>query len=333
VYFFDFSVAISPAFIHDSGFVGMGALFFYTSCTLSKSIRPPKHLCARELPQGSVLERQGEWRSRIDAWGGERRIARELYAGGHWSVVRGLVSARPSLQCFVISAGYGLVPIDAYLVPYAATFAFGHHDSIARSRGKSASEENVEWWNALSNWRPVGKEGARSICESLTRERTGIHVFALSTSYLDAISEDLARGRQQLADPSRLIIVSTGRARYGELNGNVIPAPAELQMLLGGGLVSLNARVAAEAINSISVPDLTVERVHKFVGELALRAKPRILIKRCPASDKEVVSFIKKAAREERRPSYTNLLRSFRHSGRACEMKRFRTLFQKTVTK
>ena len=311
----------------------MSTLFFYTSCTLTKSVAPPVHLCARELPQGSVLERQAEWCSRIDAWEGERRMARELYAGGHWSVVRGFSSTRPSLRCFVISAGYGLVSIDARLAPYAATFAFGHHDSVARSRGKSAPEENVEWWNALCNWRPLGEKAVRSICGSLMTAQTGIHVFALSASYLDAISEDLARGRQQLADPSRLIIVSTGKARHGDLNGNVIPAPAELQTLLGGGLVSLNVRVAVEAVNSIPVSDLTFEEVRKFVGELASRAKPRVYPKRCPTSDEEVTSFIKKAAMEERNPSYTNLLRSFRHSGRACEIKRFRTLFQKSVTK
>src|SRR5215471_4317930 len=109
----------------------MSTLFFYTSCTLRKSVAPPAHLCAGELPEGSVLERQAEWCSRIDAWEGERRMARELYAGGHWSVVRGFSNARPNLRCFVISAGYGLVSIDARLAPYAATFALGHHDSVA----------------------------------------------------------------------------------------------------------------------------------------------------------------------------------------------------------
>jgi hypothetical protein len=325
-----FFIATSPVFIHDLA-VQTSTVFFYTSCTLTKSVAPPTHLCAGELSKDSVLARQAEWCSRIDAWEGERRTARELYSGGHWNVVRDLASARPGLQCFVISAGYGLVSIDARLAPYAATFAFGHHDSVAHARGKNAPQENVEWWNALCSWRPVGAKGVRSICESLMRARTSIHVFALSAFYLDAISEDLARGRQQLADTSRLIIVSTGKARHGKMKGNVIPAPAELQTILGGGLISLNVRVAAEALNSIPASDLTFEEVHKFVRALASRAKPRVHPKRCPASDTEIIYFIKKAAREERKPSYTNLLRSFRSSGRACEMRRFKKLFQKTA--
>jgi hypothetical protein len=109
--------------------------------------------------------------------------------------------------------------------------------------------------------------------------------------------------------------------------------PAELQTLLGGGLVSLNVRVVAEALNRIPVSDLTVEEVGKLVDGLSSRAKPRIYPKRRPASDNEVIYFIKNAAMGERKPSYTNPLRSFRSSGRACEMKRFRTLFQKFVTK
>ena len=95
----------------------------------------------------------------------------------------------------------------------------------------------------------------------------------------------------------------------------------------------MNVRGAAEVLCRIPVSDLTLEEVRKFISELASRANPRVYPKRCPSSDEEVTSFIKKAAREERKPSYTNLLRAFRHSGKACEIKRFRTLFEKTVTK
>jgi hypothetical protein len=332
-HFLIFFIATLHVFIHHLAAVQISTLFFYTSCTLTKSVAPPTHLCAGNLSNGSMLARQAEWCSRVDAWEGERRTARELYSGGHWNVVRDLASARPGLQCFVISAGYGLVSIDASLAPYAATFAFGHHDSVAHALGRNAPQENVEWWNALCSWRPVGVKGVRSIYGSLLRARTSIHVFALSAFYLNAIGEDLARGRQQLADNSRLIIVSTGKARHSGLNANVIPAPAELQTLLGGGLVSLNVRTARAAINSIPISDLTFEEVRKFVGDLASRAKPRILPKRSHASDDEVIYFIKNAIREERKPSYTNVLRSFRSSGWACEMKRFKSLFQETVRK
>ena len=311
----------------------MSNLFFYTSCTLTKSITPPGHLSAAELPKRSVSERQTEWCTRIDSWEGERRTARDLYCGGHWSVVRGLVDLRLGLRCFAISAGYGLVSIDERLAPYAATFAFGQRDSVALAHGKNAPKENIEWWYRLCSWKPVGVKGVRSICASVTSAPTAIHVFALSPSYLDAISEDLARARQELVNRSRLIILSSGKARHGELNANVIPVPAELQTRLGGGLVSLNVRVAAEVLSRIPVSDMTFEEVRKFISELASRAKPRFYPKRYPASDDEVISFIEKAARNAWRPSYTGLLRSFRGSGRACEMKRFKKLFQQTVTK
>jgi hypothetical protein len=310
----------------------MSKLFFYTSCTLTKSMVAPAHLCAGSLPHGLVSKRQKEWSSRIDGWEGDRPPARELYSGGRWSVVRGLARARPEIQCFVISAGYGLVPIDALLAPYEATFAWGQHNSVALAGGKRAAEENVEWWKRLCDWEPFGVKGPRSICACAIGAATDVHVFALSPFYLAAISKDLAQARQQLADSGRMIIVSSGKAAQNDLNANVIPVQADLQTLLGGGLVSLNVRIAVEAVNSIAVSNLTLEEVRNFVGDLTSRAKPRIYPKRCPVSDDQVIGFIKNAASQERKPSYTNLLRRFRDSGQACEMKRFKMLFQEAVT-
>lgn len=310
----------------------MTKLFFYTSCTLTKSVASSEGMRVRQLRDGSVAQRQAQWRARLDAWKGERVQARDLYCGGHWSVVRDLAGSRPDVQCFVISAGYGLVPMEARLAPYEATFSLGQTDSVALAGGKNAPAENVEWWNRLCGWRPVGVKGVRSVCESIKKAPTAIHLFALSSFYLDAISADLAVGRCYLADPSKLIVVSTGKVRHGELNGHVIPAPARLQTLLGGGLVSLNVRVAAEALNTIPESRLTLHEFREFLRDLIRTSKPRVYPKRRSASDNQVINFILKRASKERKPSYTNLLHRFRQSGRACEMKRFKQLFLKTIT-
>ena len=258
----------------------------------------------------------------------------ELYCGGHWSVVRGLAEAEAGngLRSFVVSAGYGLVSSETSLAPYAATFALGQADSVAVGKGKVGPTENVAWWSQLSAWRPAGVSCVRSINEAMKQWPRRIHLFALSPYYLDAISEDLARARQQLANPQNLIVISTGKKRHGDLNGNVLSAPADLQTLLGGALVSLSVRLAAEVLKSIPAEKLCLDEVRDFIIDLRAEAKPRDIPKRDPMTDSDLVRFIKKSADSKVTPSYTALLRSLRNSGRACEMKRFRELFRKTVT-
>lgn len=222
----------------------MAEVCFYTSCTMTKSLPAARSLSVASLPRTSGEKRAEQWRSRIDAWQGERRVAMELYCGGHWSVVRGLAEAEVGngLLSFVVSAGYGLVSTGVSLAPYAATFALGHADSVAIEKGKAGPSENVAWWNQLCAWRPAGVTGVRSISAAVKKWPQRVHLFALSPNYLDAISEDLAQARQQLADPQNLIVISTGRKQHGDLNGNIVTAPADLQTLIGGALVSLNVR-------------------------------------------------------------------------------------------
>jgi len=301
---------------------------------MTKSLPAAASLSVASLSRKSGERRAAQWRSRIDDWKGERRKALELYCGGHWSVMRDIVESEASsgLLSFVVSAGYGLISTETPLAPYAATFALGQADSVAIQKGKAGPTENVEWWNQLCTWRPTGVSGVRSINDAVRKWPHRIHLFALSPYYLDAISNDLARARRQLANAQNLIVISTGRKRHGDLNGNVLSAPADLQTLLGGALVSLNVRLAAEVFNSIPTEQLCLDEVRAFIADLRAEAAPRDIPKRDPMTDSEVVRFIKKAAESSDVRSYTTLLRSLRVSGRACEMKRFRALFRKTVT-
>lgn len=311
----------------------MSAVQFYTSCTLTKSAPASASLSVKTLKTSSLSGRFAEWRARVEAWKGERWSAWNLYCGGHWSVVRDLAAGdrfRNSLRCFVISAGYGIVSTDARLAPYSATFAVGSDDSVSLARGTIAPSENVEWWQKLSGWRPAGVMGPRSIRKAFRSAPNSVHLFALSPMYLDAISVDLLEARAELADPEKLIVISTGKKRHGELNGSVIPAPAQLQTALGGALVSLNVRFAAELLNMIPAAEMNVEEVRAFLSDLLREAKPRRIPKRRLVTDAYAVRFIRHAAKSDLDRSYTSILRSFRDAGNACELARFRKLFRQT---
>lgn len=313
----------------------MSPVHFYTSCTLTKTAPASASLSAGTLKTQSLAERFAEWRSRVEAWKGERRTARDLYCGGQWSVVRDLATgdqpATQRLRCFVISAGYGLVSTDTPLAPYAATFALGQDDSVSLARGKLAPAENRQWWQKLAAWRPTGLVGPRSIRKAFRSAPNSVHLFALSPLYLDAISVDLLEARAELIHPERLVVISTGKKRHGDLNGSIIPAPAQLQTALGGALVSLNVRLAAELLNMVPATEINVEEVRAFLADLLREAKPRRIPKRRLVSDAYVVRFIQRAGKARFGKSYTRALRSFRDGGNACEMTRFRELFRQNT--
>ena len=314
----------------------MSAVHFYTSCTQTKSAPVPPSLSAQALRNAPVAHRFADWRLRLDTWTGERRTVLDLYSGGHWSVVRNLATGKsigtPRLNIYAISAGYGIISIESLIAPYAATFAAGHSDSVSCARGKLAPSENAAWWYELTNWRPIGVRGPRSIFDVFRAAPKSIHIFALSPSYLDAISSDLLAAREELTDPRTLVVISTAKKRHGALNSSVIPAPARLQTIMGGALTSLNVRLASRILNVVPVSRINVPEIQGFVSELMGRTKPRKIQQRRVASDITVVDFIKESLHSRPNPSYTRTLRTFREAGNACEMKRFKKLFQQTVT-
>ena len=59
-----------------------------------------------------------------------------MYAGEHWSVARGypaLHQPEEDIHLWVCSAGYGLIPVEAPIMPYHATLTPGQADSVPGS--------------------------------------------------------------------------------------------------------------------------------------------------------------------------------------------------------
>src|SRR5262245_42960354 len=103
----------------------------------------------------SPFVRAERWWRRLSTHSTETVPAVDLYGGDHWSVARSLpeVAAASGFDAYlwVASAGYGLVPADARLRPYSATFAAGHSDSVclARTDGTTRSKFARDWWAHL----------------------------------------------------------------------------------------------------------------------------------------------------------------------------------------
>ncbi|GAA2737970.1 hypothetical protein GCM10010439_70120 [Actinocorallia aurantiaca] len=293
------------------------------TCTNRKRVRVPSHLQVRDLQKSDVARRSRAWIKRLsDA--PTVALAKELYAGEHWQIARGLaerVGAHGRL--WVSSAGYGLISADAPLAPYGATFALGQDDSVADDLvGVRA------WWEGLAQWEGPEPGQPRSISALAAREPDSVIIAVLSDPYVRACALDLRDAEKQLSDADSLSVVGPA-GRCHEVDDMVVPVTAALRSAVGGSLLSLNVRAAADVIDACQrVGDPLKRPFLKKLMQSAHEAAPVIEARPAGArlTDDQVRDFIFKHVAFGP-TSATKLLRALRDAGLSCEQSRFRQLF------
>jgi hypothetical protein len=270
--------------------------------------------------------RANNWWRRLHSLKGESRAATDTYAGDHWSVVRSIPDTGKKqgwqVSLWVLSAGYGLISAQASLHGYSATFAYGHEDSVGRDPAELAA-----WWRALSQ-QPLGGCTAPRILEALLRsDPRGVFLIAASPNYLTAVKVDLIRGIEATAHQARVVIVSSeGGLDTKELAPWLVPSGSELQQAVGGTRGALHARVARRIVREAKSHEFELAKVRALCKGLARPGSGQMPV-RAKQSDADVQNFIRKALRADPSISYTRLLRMLRDSGLACEMRRFKGLY------
>ena len=303
----------------------MGAVInLIVTCTKDKRMTVTDDCQLRNVRSIGLSPRVRDWCSRLS--NEKSRVpVRDLYSGDHWAVAREIRSSRFTVNTYVCSAGYGLIGIDDFIVPYAATFSRKHPDSIW-SQDENAIT-SCEWWKKICGWKGLPGFGSRSITELAAEQPKTPMMVVASENYLKAIKEDLEKARDSLASTDLMMIVSTGTRQLGELSENLIPCDARLQSAVGGIRRSLNVRVARKLISDArSLP--TLESLSSKMKRLLASQPDLPVYDRQSATDEEVRSFILSYIRVNKNAAHTHLLRTFRSDGFACEQKRFSKLFQ-----
>ena len=151
------------------------ASMLIVTCANRKSQPIPPELQLGDVGGRNSGERARRWMARLAQASIAPQIpAVDLYAGEHWSVARKFPELhRPgeTVHLWACSAGYGLIPADAPLMPYHATLTPGQADSVP---GDSAA-----WWAKLGNGPagpgpPANDPGTRG-----RKPDRGVHVRAL----------------------------------------------------------------------------------------------------------------------------------------------------------
>ena len=309
-------------------------LHIITSCTDRKRAAVPDDLRLRSVPIKAIKDRANSWWLRLSRHNGQPIPAANLYAGGHWTVVLTLPeSARQAgfnASLWVISAGYGLVSSIAPLHPYSATFAGAHPDSVASSahNGQTRKSLRQAWWDALSDFPGPDTAEPRSLTNLVRRSRNAYFLIVASPDYLSAVGRDLLGVCERMADPSKLIIISSrSEVTDGRLSNNLVPSDARLQARLGGARGSLNARVASMILNKAAVWGLNAKALNRKLSDMISRSPELPRFERERLGDAQVRDFISRGLRQRPQPSCSSLLRSLRDGGLACEQSRFKNLY------
>lgn len=261
------------------------------------------------------------WIERIATTSTDTMPARDLYAGEHWDIARNLPAAASAFvhpMLWVASAGWGLIPADAPIRPYSATFSPRHLDSVAATTAGAQA-----WWDALATWKGPTTGAARSLTALITEHPRDRVLLVLSQPYLAACSADL-RTALGAAHDGQVSIIAAGATPDPDLTAWHLPANARLQHHLGGTRGSLNVRVAKQVlIAGLSDHAAMSEHLRR-----QLAAAPTLIsYGRRRLSDDDVLAFIRQRLTVDPNVSHTRLLRELRASGSACEQARFGDLF------
>ena len=185
------------------------------TCANRKTVEPASPLTLRTVPRSLVSARCKAWIRRLKAAATAPVPAEDLYAGDHWQVVRSLRTLvqgdNLSVSVWIVSAGYGLIPLHAGIRPYSATFSTNHPDSVVLDENDdSPAEARRTWWTTLAEWDGPAPRSARTIAALVAGQKDSALLVAASPAYLDAFADDLEAARQALANPERLAVFSAG---------------------------------------------------------------------------------------------------------------------------
>lgn len=294
-----------------------GTVHVVVTCANRKTVPVPGGLRLDSVPRRSGAGGAREWIRRLTGLAGVPfTAARDLYAGEHWMIARGLPGAagHGQVRLWVCSAGYGFIPADAQVRPYAATFS-GPEDRVP-----GGGDGARQWWQALAGWEGPAPGQPRSITSLAAADPSASFLLALSAAYLDACRDDITDAATQVTDPDTFMVVSAGARFPGRTAGVMVPASARLQSCVGGTRQSLNIRIAAHLL-SAGISSRTGASRH--LTQLITEQPPIRRYERKKLTDQELRGMIVQRLAQAPGISASRLLRELRDSGYACEQHRF----------
>ena len=185
------------------------AVQLVVTCSKAKRGIVPTKRHLRSVRQTTFPSAAVEWIRRLVDMGRESVLAADQYRGDHWRAASdaAVIATSSGGRAWVCSAGYGLVPFDALVQPYSATFTSTDPDTVLRFHTPAEGDVESVWWEALANWEGPTAGAPRRVAALAARFPTDLLVVAVSEPYLRALTLDLLAAREALVAPDRLLIL------------------------------------------------------------------------------------------------------------------------------
>jgi hypothetical protein len=283
------------------------------------------------IKDNDLPARLARWTQALMAHSADGISALDLYGGNYWSVIRGMAkknNAFSHVRFWVISAGFGLIPIDRAICSYDATFSSSKPDSVLPNKPSRFTHE--EWWGGLSEWHKQQGNPISCIADLAKAYPSEPLIVALSPEYLTAVYRDLYTAREFLHNPNHLVIISSGSGKKGPLKNNFLPCDARMEHIVGVSRMALNARIIQHVLTANSINEINAVDLERKYSALLRDLPSANYPVRDASTDEEVLSFIRESLKNGLPASSGRLLRIYRDSGKACEQSRFRGLFLQT---
>lgn len=309
----------------------VGPLNVIVTCTNRKKGDPHPDTQLRLIKDKDLSGRLARWTQALMTHSAEATPALDLYGGNYWSVIRGMAknnSAFSHVRFWVISAGFGLIPIDRAICSYAATFSSSKPDSVLPDKPSRFTHE--EWWTGLAKWQKQQGNPISCIADLAKVYPSEPLIVSLSPEYLNAVYQDLYTAREFLHNPNHLVIISSGSGKKGPLKNNFLPCDARMEHVVGVSRMALNARIIQHVLTTNSINEIKAVDLERKYSALLRDLPSANYPVREVSTDEEVLSFIRESIQSGLPASSGRLLRIYRDSGKACEQSRFRNLFLQT---
>jgi len=309
----------------------VGPLNVIVTCTNRKKGDPNPDTQLRLIKDKDLPARLALWTQALMTHSADGISALDLYGGNYWSVIRGMAkknNAFSHVRFWVISAGFGLIPIDRAICSYAATFSSSKPDSVLPDKPSRFTHE--EWWGGLSEWHKQQGNPISCVADLAKAYPSEPLIVALSPEYLTAVYRDLYTAREFLHNPNHLVIISSGSGKKGPLKNNFLPCDARMEHIVGVSRMALNARIIHHVLTANSINEINAVDLERKYSALLRDLPSANYPVRDASTDEEVLSFIRESLQNGLPASSGRLLRIYRDSGKACEQSRFRGLFLQT---
>jgi hypothetical protein len=294
------------------------------SCSDGKRAQEGQVPEARNLKRKRFDSRVREWTKMVSS-GMRDKNGNQVYKGQYWSVIRSIqqdLTARGiSHKTTIISAGLGIITESDKVPVYSATFSKDSPDYVFATDGvlRDSCKTTADWVQAMT----VSFSGAKRLNLIKRRAKGGVTIILLSPPYLSATIPFLDKIPKE-----DLIIFSSKPKLFPKFEESIIPINSDLQPHLGGAQISLGGRMAKFVLNSAKDPtNLNPKKARCSLEVLNKLYGKKRTFDRSPITDEKVKTLIRKYSKQGIH-QYTPMLRLLRDSGFACEMKRFKTIFE-----